>query len=210
MRMRYVLLVVAVLVLAGCADAAPTAHPTEIVPTPVPQPTLNPAGDAAHGAALFVTWQCAHCHRSDARGGVGPALAATQLDEMAFTAAIRQTRPPKPAFSEAELSASDVHDIYVWLQTLEPASEAASLSEGELLGIQVYTSSGCDGCHGAFAQGGEGPVLAGYQDSADAFLSAMESTAADIPGHNLDDLGRDLMGRLYNWLKEGANISSGC
>ncbi len=138
-------------------------------------------------------------------------MAATRLSEEAFTTAIRQTRSPKPAFSEAELSQSDVRDIYVWLQSLEPAAEAMTvLEDGELLGIQVYTDSGCDSCHGAFAQGGEGPVLAEYQDSVDAFLEAMESSTDDIPEHSLEDLGRDLMQRLHNWLQEGANLDSGC
>lgn len=199
-----------VILLAGCAEAAPTPRPTELVPTPAPEPTLNPAGDAAHGAALFVRWQCANCHGGNAGGGIGPSLAGTTISQAAFTAAVRQTRPPKPAFSEAELSESDVRDIYVWLQGLEAASQTVALEEGKLLGIQVYTSSGCDSCHGAFAQGGAAPALAGYSSSADAFLEAMRSTTGDVPEHDLETLGIDLMRRLYTWLKEGANLASGC
>ncbi len=204
-----ILLALAVL-LAGCAEAAPTPRPTEIVPTPVPEPTLNPAGDAAHGAALFVRWQCATCHGGGAGGGIGPALAGTTISQAAFTEAVRQTRPPKPAFSEAELSEADVRDIYVWLQGLEPAARTVTLEEGQLLGIQVYTGSGCDSCHGAFAQGGIAPALAGYSAGADAFLEAMRSTAGDVPEHDLEALGIDLMRRLHSWLKEGANLDSGC
>jgi len=209
LRALVILLGLAALV-AGCAGAAPTPRPTEIVPTPAPEPTLNPAGDAAHGAALFVRWQCANCHGGDGGGSIGPALAGTAIGQEAFTAAVRQTRPPKPAFSEAELSEADVRDIYVWLQGLEPAARTVTLEEGQLLGIQVYTSSGCDSCHGAFAQGGDAPLLAGYSAGVDAFLEAMRSTTGDVPEHDLEALGIDLMRRLHTWLKEGADLESGC
>lgn len=213
MRARMLLWMgVGVLLLAACAGAAPTPHPTVPVPTLAPQPTRNPQGDAANGAALFVAWRCADCHGADARGRLGPALAGTSLRYEDFTAAIRQTRPPKPAFSEAELSELDVRDMYVWVQSLgSPGGQAVSLAPGEVLGIQLYTQSGCDACHGAFAQGGpDAPPLAGYPDHAEAFLAAMQDTAGEIAGHDVEAAGADLLRRLHRWLQEGANLESGC
>ncbi len=199
--------------LAACADAAPTPYPTAIVPTLAPAPTRNPAGDAANGQRLFVSWRCADCHGAQASGRIGPALAGTRQVFAAFETAIRQTRPPKPAFSEAELTAADVRDLYAWLRSLERTSAASppALAEGEILGMKLYTESGCDACHGAFAQGSaDAPVLANYPDSVEAFLLAMSATTGDIPGHDLETLDVTLMRRLYRWLQEGANPDSGC
>lgn len=215
-QQRLLLSVLAVLLLLGAAAcaSAPTPTPTVPVPTPMPEPTLNPDGDAAHGELLFAQWRCADCHGDDAGGRVGPQLARTNLNRVTFTDAVRQTRPPKPAFSESELSAADVLDIYTWLQTLEraqPAGNAPALAEGEILGMSVYTESGCDACHGAFAQGGpEAGALVSYSADADTFIEAMRSTTADVPEHDLELLDEALMRRLHRWLKEGAGVDSGC
>lgn len=220
MRLRHLLVLtgLAALLLAACAAAAPTPHPTALAPTLAPEPTLDPAGDAAHGANLFVTWQCDGCHGPEGGGRIGPALAGTTISLADFTTAVRQTRPPKPAFSEAELSDADVQDIYTWVRGLEaPAvpgegvGEGIALAPGEILGMQLYTNSGCDRCHGAFAQGSaDGPALVDYAEDTDTFLEALESTTDEIPEHNLDELDRDLMRRLRGWLQEGANLDSGC
>jgi mono/diheme cytochrome c family protein len=216
MRVRPLLILAGLvaLFLAACTDVGPTPHPTSLAPTLAPEPTTDPEGDATHGADLFAAWQCAGCHGPNAEGQVGPALAGMTLSLTRFTTAVRQTRPPKPAFSEAELSEADVRDIYTWAQSLERPAEAAEgvdLAPGEILGMQLYTESGCDSCHGAFAQGSaDAAALVDYAEDADTFLDAMESTTEDIPEHNLGELDRDLMRRLHGWLQEGANVDSGC
>jgi mono/diheme cytochrome c family protein len=203
------------LILAACAQAVPTLPPTALVPTVAPAPTRNPAGDAAQGVELFVKWRCVGCHAPDASGKVGPSLAGTQLSLAAFTGAVRSTRPPKPAFSEAELNEADVRDLYTWLSRLEaPAivqpGQTAPLPEGQILGMKLYTESSCDRCHGAFAQGGSAPKLVGYTDNAPKFLSAMSLTTNQVPEHSLEKLDAGLMRRLHKWLQEGANPDSGC
>lgn len=209
-----VLLVGVGLLAAGCLSAAPTPHPTVTVPTVAPAPTINPNGDPVLGAALFSEWQCVQCHGLNAEGGIGPTLAATKLNTDRFIAAVRETRSPKPAFSEEELSDIEVVSIRAWLRTLDPPLRSGSgvaLAEGEILGMQLYTQSGCDGCHGAFGQGStEGTVLVYYSDDVEVFLQAMRESRAQIPGHDLEVVNEDLMRRLYRWLKEGANPVGGC
>lgn len=213
-----VVLFVLPLVMAACADSAPTPFPTSSVPTFAPPPTLNPAGDAGHGAVLFAAWRCAQCHGDTAQGALGPRLARTSLSTASFAAAIRQTRPPKPAFSTSELSDADVRDIYAWLQTLtvdavraDVTPDGTALPDGQVLGILVYTQNGCDQCHGAFAQGSsDSPALAGYSQDVDTFLSLMSSTATSVPEHDLARYDVAFLRRLYNWLREGAAPDSGC
>lgn len=214
--MKRLLLVVgvALLALAACTSGAATPEPTVDAPSPQPEPTRDEAGDVLRGAAMFDEWQCAHCHGAQAQGGIGPQLAQTRLDFLSFEDAVRDTRPPKPAFSESELSGDDVRDIYAWLGTvdvLSAAEGAPGLAEGEILGMQLYTESGCDSCHGAFAQGTADVIgLVSYSESRDVFLQIMRDTTEEIPEHDLDVLGEDLMARLYKWLNEGAGIDSGC
>jgi mono/diheme cytochrome c family protein len=210
---RLAIVLLLALTLAACAEAAPTPRPTEVVPTIAPEPTFDPAGDVRHGAVLFTTWRCDNCHGGLAEGRIGPPLAQTRLSPVDFTEAIRETRPPKPAFSESELSEADVRDLYAWVVSLDAGVQAAAapvLGEGEILGMQLYTESGCDRCHGAFAQGGSAAALVGYPEDAAAFLLAMSSSAADVPEHDLEALDAGLMRRLHGWLQAGADPNSGC
>jgi mono/diheme cytochrome c family protein len=206
------------LLVSACASAAPTPFPTSIVPTLAPTPTLNPAGDAGHGRVLFSQWRCTNCHGESGQGGIGPTLARTTLSFASFNSAVRQTRPPKPAFSEAELSNQDVLDIYTWLSTLDPLTVALAstpismqLAEGEVAGMTLYTEFGCDQCHGAFAQGGvNAPPLVSYMADVETFLNVMGETTPSIPEHDLAALDVGWLRRLYNWLRAGANPGDGC
>lgn len=203
------------LLVAGCASLDITPYPTRPVPTFAPEPTLNPAGDAAHGHALFVNWRCAGCHGPDALGNIGPRLARTTLSLDQFTLAVRQTRPPKPAFSESVLSSSDVRDLYTWVSAVDVPSGAGAqnppATTGTLLGMTVYTGARCDSCHGAFGQGSkDAPSLLTINGSADAFLQKMLTTVGKYKEHSAASTNPDLMKRLYQWLREGANPEGGC
>ena len=83
---------------------------------------------------------------------------------------------------------------------------------GGVAGARAWRAALCaqDGCAEVRAQGGDAPLLAGYSAGVDAFLEAMRSTTGDVPEHDLEALGIDLMRRLHTWLKEGANLESGC
>lgn len=88
------------------------------------------AGDAAAGAAKFVSAGCVGCHGADAHGGVGPNLTTADgpkswtLDQ--FTAAVREGKAPNknlnsimPRFSKDQLSDTDIANIQAHLKTLQ-------------------------------------------------------------------------------------------
>ncbi|MGQ9850729.1 MAG: c-type cytochrome [Aggregatilineaceae bacterium] len=214
-RLLWVLILLLVgAALAACQDKEPRTSSDSAYQAP--EPTTVPAAvpDPERGHTLYNTWRCAGCHGDNAQGQVGGALAGTTLPFEQFVQAVRQTRPPKPAFSTAELADDDVRDIYAWVTALPASPEVAAaveLGPGEVLGMSVWTQSGCDACHGAFAQGSAyAPALVETDLSLDDFLTALRRDVTTIPAHGPDAITDEWAARLYRWLVSGASITGGC
>jgi cytochrome c5 len=209
--------------LIGCyGNQTPiVTHPTYPAPTilavPV-SPLGTVAGDLAAGAQLWREKKCAACHGAAATGGMGGALANTPLPFDQFLSKIRNAIPPKSALSLTDLPDTQAYSIYLWLHALDPkaaqslpASTPAALPVGQILGIQVWTEKGCDQCHGAFAQGSpRAPVLAGENFPFEQQRAVMRQFADQNPAHSEKNIPDDLLQRLLDWLKRGADPSSGC
>lgn len=207
--------------LMGCYGNQTPAltHPTAPAPTIMPMPTLPPltvTGDAAPGAQLYRAKQCAACHGATALGGIGGALANTALSFDQFLSKIRNAIPPKPAMNVNDLSANDAYSIYLWLHATAPhavqATPApANLPSGQILGIQIWVDKGCDQCHGAFAQGSpRAPALAGENYPFERQRAVMRQSAEQNPAHSEKNISDELLQRLLDWLKRGADPASGC
>ncbi len=198
--------------LAACdrrvpAPAYPTAQAVSAAGTLV--------GDPAQGAQLWRAKQCAACHGASALGGIGKPLADTALSFDTFLSKIRNAIPPKPAMNANDLSEADAYSIYLWLHTLSPATTAMSaparLPTGQVLGIQLWTQYGCNQCHGAFAQGSAtGPALAGESYPFERERALMRQSADQNPAHSAQNIPDDVLQRLLDWLRRGADLSSGC
>jgi mono/diheme cytochrome c family protein len=208
------LLLLAVATLTACEDEQPRTSSDSAYQAPEPTTAPAAAPDPDRGHTLYNTWRCAGCHGERAEGQVGGALAGTTLPFEQFVQAVRQTRPPKPAFSTAELTDDDVRDIYAWVTSLPASAEVAAaveLGPGEVLGMSVWTQSGCDACHGAFAQGSAyAPALVETDLSLDDFLTALRRNVTTIPAHGPDTITDEWAARLYRWLVAGASITGGC
>lgn len=214
-RLLWVLILLLVgAALAACEDEEPRTSSNSAYQAPEPTALPAAAPDPERGHTLYNTWRCAGCHGDNAQGQVGGALAGTALPFEQFVQAVRQTRPPKPAFSTAELSDADVRDIYAWVTALPASPEVAAavkLGPGEVLGMSVWTQSGCDACHGAFAQGSAyAPALVETDLSLDNFLAALRRDVTTIPAHGPDAIADEWAARLYRWLVTGASIAGGC
>lgn len=212
LELRLCLLLALSLLLAACAERL------------APAPEL-PAGAAAPAAALsepelgrgrqlYLDKQCGACHSSQAEGGIGPRLAGTMLPFDRFLDKLRTALPPKPAFSQAELTDQDAYNVYGWLQSgtqIEPISAGPALPPGQVLGMQLWTAGRCDSCHGAFAQGSAtAPPLVESGFPFEMERAKMRQTADTIPEHGEDVLDDTLFRRLYNWLQAGADPAGGC
>jgi mono/diheme cytochrome c family protein len=121
--------------------------------------------------------------------------------------------PPKPAYSEEQLSDQAVFDIYAWVRTQVPPqfiAPSAGPAAGETPSLEnmrsmtIWTCRSCDTCHGVFAQGGpDGPMLAGINDPVEEELARMRRTADKIPEHSADHISDEIFMKLYEWLKMG-------
>ncbi len=201
--------------LAACAE--------QRAPAP-PQPTVNAvaasaalSGDAATGAQLWREKQCVGCHGPNAAGGMGGALAKTPVAFDKFLADTRNAPLSMPRLRESDLSDGDAYSIYLWLASRSgPASPAAPvtpapLPTGQLLGIQVWNEKGCSECHGAFAQGSDrAPRLAGENYPFERQRAVMRASADQNPKHGPENVPDDLLRRLLDWLRRGADPTSGC
>lgn len=213
--MKHILFFSAVLMLAIVAC-------DRRVPAP-PRPTIQVAasnavltGDVAEGARAYREKQCGACHGATALGGIGKPLANTALPFDQFLSKIRNALPPKPAMNANDLSDAQAYSIYLWLRTLgaEPTKATpapVALPTGQILGIQVWVEKGCDQCHGAFAQGSaRAPALAGENYPFERQRAVMRQSADQNPAHSERNISDDLLQRLLDWLKRGADPASGC
>jgi mono/diheme cytochrome c family protein len=209
--MCWVLLTILSLSLIACTE----------MPAPAPPPTDAPAAVAEiyipnleKGQAAWQEAQCSACHGPLAVGGIGPQLASTSLPYEKFLPAIRAARPPKPAYSETQLSDQAVYDIYAWVRTQIPPVQWGGPNAGptppqtpkaaEVMGMTIWSYRECDRCHGVFAQGGpEAPTLAGLNYPVEEELARMRSQAETIPEHSAAHISDEVFAQLYEWLKMG-------
>jgi cytochrome c553 len=174
-------------------------------------------GNAVSGAALWREKQCGACHGPTGAGGMGGALVnyAPSFDQ--FLSKTRNATLPMPALTASDLSDEDAYSIYLWLHLLPASSKAvavttpAPLPTGQLLGIQVWSEKGCSQCHGAFAQGSDkAPRLAGETYPFERQRAVMRVSADQNPAHGVQNIPDDLLQRLLDWLRRGADPTSGC
>lgn len=214
--LSFTLLLLAAFSLAACGDRrapAPTPFPVQSA-----QPVANLTGDVLQGANLWRDRQCVACHGPVAMGGIGGKLANTALPFDRFLSQIRNALPPKPAMSASDLSDNDAYSIYLWLHTLgaDPARAPtppvpAALPTGQVLGIQLWTQYGCNACHGAFGQGSvRGPALAGETYPFERERAVMRLSADQNPVHTPDHISDEILRRLLDWLRRGADPAGGC
>jgi mono/diheme cytochrome c family protein len=206
---------VLVLTIVACDRRAP-APPRPTIQSVASNTTLT--GDIAEGARLYREKQCVACHGATALGGIGKPLANTVLSFDQFLSKIRNAIPPKPAMNATDLPDAQAYSIYLWLHTIgteatkvTPAPTPAALPAGQILGIQVWVEKGCDQCHGAFAQGSpRAPALAGENYPFERQRAVMRQYADQNPAHSEKNISDDLLQRLLDWLKRGADPASGC
>ncbi len=214
--MRRMLLLSAILmVTAAACDRRVPAPPRRSIRSIETSAILT--GDAAQGARFYREKQCAACHGPAALGGIGGRLAGTTLPFDAFLSKIRNALPPKPALDENDLPEAEAYSIYLWLQgtgaesARVPAGRAPALPAGQILGIQLWADRGCGKCHGAFAQGSAaGPALTGVNFPFERERAVMRQYAGHNPAHSEKNIPDDVLQRILDWLRRGADPASGC
>jgi len=80
-----------------------------------------PAGDAANGRKLFVSFGCYQCHGYEAQGGsAGPRLAPRPIAYAQFMKYVRHPTNEMPPFTEKIVKDAELTDIHAFLRA-QPA-----------------------------------------------------------------------------------------
>ena len=83
-----------------------------------PQQNANvPAGNAANGRKLFVSFGCYQCHGYEAQGGsAGPRLAPRPIAYAQLMKYVRHPTGEMPPFTEKTVKDAELTDIYAFLR----------------------------------------------------------------------------------------------
>jgi mono/diheme cytochrome c family protein len=90
--------------------------------TPAQQQNANvPAGNAANGRKLFVSFGCYQCHGYEAQGGsAGPRLAPRPIAYAQFMKYVRHPTNEMPPFTDKIVKDAELTDIHAFLRA-QPA-----------------------------------------------------------------------------------------
>lgn len=102
------------------------AKELNLIPAPAQAPVASPVpplgyGDPAQGEAAYRAAGCVLCHGLEAEGSIGPALAGTRLDFVAFLAAVREPSDVMPPYLAEQITDQDVRHILAYVESLAAA-----------------------------------------------------------------------------------------
>jgi mono/diheme cytochrome c family protein len=152
---------------------------------PVPAPTGEVGQDPWTQSA------CAGCHGVTALGESGPRLAGTTQPFAAFQAVVRRGARGMPPFSATQISDQTLQAIYAWLQAQAQVPAAQQTP---------WVQAGCGGCHGANAEGGSAPALAGEGFSYDRFQRVVRRGEEEMPAYSTSQISDADLRLMYDWL----------
>ncbi len=104
------------------ARAPRTSPAAQAAPAAQQQPANVPAGNAANGRKLFVSFGCYQCHGYEAQGAnaTGPRLAPRPIAYAQFMKYVRHPTNEMPPFTEKTVKDAELTDIYAFLRA-QPA-----------------------------------------------------------------------------------------
>ena len=99
------------------AGSAPRTAGTAPQAAAAPQQQNVPAGNAANGRKLFVSFGCYQCHGYEAQGGsAGPRLAPRPIAYAQFMKYVRHPTNEMPPFTEKIVKDAELTDVYAFLR----------------------------------------------------------------------------------------------
>lgn len=179
--------------------------------------------DMAAGKALWdgSQTQCRSCHGGLGEGGFGPPLAGRNLSAEEFRQAARRRGALMPAFTQDQVSDSDLANFAAYFASLpavkEPGPWRVPMPEGARPGQQVAISLGCAQCHGAtfdVARGIFGGTVLGFAQFKDLVydhtvaMPKLGIAEGNTPGQRLhmgnyepSRISERELRQIYDWTK---------
>ena len=107
------------------------------------------------GKRAFTSAGCFACHGAQGQGTkLAPQIAPPPLELPALIGYVRQPSGTMPAVSAATVSDQQLSEIYAFLRSVAPGSQAAEAPEGNAAnGKKLFVAYGCYQCHGYEGQG---------------------------------------------------------
>jgi len=163
-------------------------------------------GGAARGAILWAQSACVGCHGLDAEGSAsGPALIDTPLTVHDMMDIMRRGTPGMPPYPEDQIGDDDLRDLYAWFLNPVPLPTPTAAPSPTSGPVEVtWAQSACAACHGASAQGGIGPGLAGTTQPFADFQAVVRRGAMGMPAFPETQMSGPYVRALYDWLQEQA------
>jgi ubiquinol-cytochrome c reductase cytochrome c subunit len=101
-------------------------------PSPAPAAASQaaaPAGNAANGRKLFVSFGCYQCHGYEAQGSsaTGPRLAPRPIAYAAFLKYVRHPTNQMPPFTAKVVTDAELTDVYAFLRSQPQPPDAATI-----------------------------------------------------------------------------------
>jgi ubiquinol-cytochrome c reductase cytochrome c subunit len=95
---------------------------------PASQAAEAPAGNAANGKKLFVTYGCYQCHGYEGQGGsAGPRIGPPPLSRAFLLSYVRHPTGQMPPYTEKVVSDQDLTDIFTYLKSKPAPARASSI-----------------------------------------------------------------------------------
>jgi cytochrome c551 len=118
-------------------------------------------GAASPGEAAYVAQNCGACHGAAGEGGSAPALAG--MDQLA---ALDERFAGGANHLGTTLTDQEILDVADWLLGDDAAGNGGDGGDQLVAGADAYAAGNCAACHGADAEGGSGPAMAGMDELA--------------------------------------------
>jgi mono/diheme cytochrome c family protein len=179
---------------------------------PVPPCTANQSGEPQNGKRVYEKLGCFRCHGSSGEGVTQtqkasgpPKIASTRLSLQDFVRSVRAPKGQMPPFGAAQVSETELVDIYAFLQSAasQPKIELSSTANPQN-GRQLYTASGCYECHGLEGQGSTqtgGSRLGPPQTPFSSFVGYVRQPTGQMPPYTQKVISNAQLADIYVFLQ---------
>ena len=156
------------------------------------------------GKRVFVSAGCVACHGAQGQGtSTAPQIAPPPLELPALIAYVRQPTGKMPPVSAATASDQQLSDIYAFLKSVAPASQAGEPAPGNAEnGKRLFLAYGCYECHGYAGQGAStGARIGPPAISLSAVLRYVRHPTGQMPPYSAKAVSDQDLADIYAYLK---------
>jgi mono/diheme cytochrome c family protein len=156
------------------------------------------------GKRAFASAGCVACHGAQGQGtSLAPQIAPPPLELPALISYVRQPTGKMPPVSTATASDEQLSDIYAFLKSVAPSSQAGEPPAGNAdNGKRLFLAYGCYECHGYAGQGGStGARIGPPAISLSAVLRYVRHPTGQMPPYTAKVVSDHDLADIYAYLK---------